>query len=139
MGVTPLMATAGLSVSTRDTRGNYGADAQSRALAMLGLLASAGADVNARVTDTSSRTGRIARPSSMTNREGQTALYGAINWGWADVVKFLLDHGARVDVADAAGKTPVDALAGNAGGRDHKAAEDVAALVRAAHKGKPGA
>jgi ankyrin repeat protein len=139
MGVTPLMVAAGLSVSTRDTRGSYGGDVQSRALAMLDLLVKAGADVDARVTDTSSRTGRIARASSMTSREGQTALYGAINWGWADVVRFLLDHGARVDVADAAGKTPIDALAGNAGGRDHKAAEDVAALVRAAARGKPGA
>jgi ankyrin repeat protein len=130
MGVTPAMVASGLSVSTRDTRGDYGSDAQQRAVATLELLVAAGADLNARVTDTSSRTGRIARPSSMTNREGQTALYGAINWGWADVVKFLLDHGARVDVTDAAGKSPRDAVAGNAGGRDHRAVEEVAKLIR---------
>src|SRR5690606_38029629 len=104
MGVTPFMAAAGLGVSVRDPRGNYDGDVESRALATLEILRQAGADVNARVTDTSSRTARIARPSSMTNRQGQTALYGAINWGWARVVQYLLDHGARVDIADAAGK-----------------------------------
>ena len=132
LGVTPLMAAAGLSVSTRDTRGDYSGDVQSRAIALLELLVAAGADVNARVTDTSSRTARIARPSSMTDREGQTALYGAINWGWAGVVKYLIAHGARTDVADARGKTPLDALTGGAGGRDHRPSEEVAALLHAA-------
>ena len=70
-------------------------DAQDHALAVLPVLLKAGADVNARVTDTSSRTAIIARPSSMTNRQGQTALFGAINWGWSRVVKYLLDNGAH--------------------------------------------
>jgi len=132
MGVTPFMAAAGLGVSVRDPRGNYDGDVESRALATLEILRQAGADVNARVTDTSSRTARIARPSSMTNRQGQTALYGAINWGWARVVQYLLDHGARVDIADAAGKTPLDAVVGNAGGRDHKTVPEVVAMIEAA-------
>jgi uncharacterized protein len=132
MGVTPLMMAGGLGSSVRDIRGSYAGDVQSRALPTLDLLIKAGADVNARVTDTSGHTAIIARPSSMTNRQGQTVLYGAINWGWPRVVKFLLDHGARVDIKDDAGKSIEDALVGKAGGRDHKSVEEVAALIRKA-------
>ena len=136
MGVTPLMAAAGLGVSTRDTRGSYvAAGVQAKSIQSIELLLKAGADVNFKVADTSGHTARIARPSSMTDRQGQTALYGAINWGWADVVKYLLAHGARVDVADAAGKTPLDASAGNAGGRDHKNVDDIVAMIKNATKG----
>jgi len=132
MGVTPLMAASGLGASQRDTRGSYGIDAQDRALAVLPLLINAGADVNARVSDTSSHTAIIARPSSMTNRQGQTALFGAINWAWPRVAKFLLDSGARVDVKDTSGKTVLDALTGNAGGRDFRASEEVVRLIKEA-------
>src|SRR6185295_19517623 len=104
------------------------------------ILLEAGADVNARITDTSGHTARIARPSTMTNRQGQTAIYGAINWGWTEVVKYLLDHGARVDVADASGKTPIDATKGNAGGRDYKKVDEIIAMIEkasVAQAGKP--
>ena len=129
MGVTPFMAAAGLGLSPRDTRGSYGPDAQDRALATLPLLLKAGADVNARVTDTSSHTALIARPSSMTNRQGQTALFGAVNWGWSRVVKYLLDNGARTDITDAAGKTLQDAMKGNAGGRDFRAVDEIPPMI----------
>jgi uncharacterized protein len=129
MGVTPFMAAAGLGLSPRDTRGSYGPDAQDRALAVLPVLLKAGADINARVTDTSSHTALIARPSSMTNRQGQTALFGAVNWGWSRVVKYLLDNGARTDVVDAAGKTLQDAMKGNAGGRDFRAVDEIPSLI----------
>jgi ankyrin repeat protein len=132
MGVTPLMAASGLGVSQRDTRGSYGPDAQDKSLVVLDQLIKAGANVNARVLDTSGHTALIARPSSMTTRQGQTAIFGAINWGWPKVVKFLLDNGADVTVKDAAGKTVADALAGKAGGRDFKAVEEVAALIKKA-------
>lgn len=131
MGVTPLMAAAGMGVSVRDPRGQYGSDVEARAIDTLRVLIDAGADVNARSTDTRSRTARIARPSTMTDRQGQTALYGAINWGWTDVVKFLLAQGARVDVADDRGRTPQDAAAGNAGGRDFRKVDAIIALVGA--------
>lgn len=130
MGLTPLMVASGLGVSIRDTRGAYGGDVQARALDTIAMLVQAGADVNARVTDTSSRTARIARPSTMTNRQGQTVIYGPISWGWARVVRYLLEHGASVTVADAAGKTPLDAIKGDAGGRDFKPVEEIAAMIR---------
>ena len=123
---------AGLGVGIFDTRAIYTGDVQSRALGAIELLLQAGADVNARVTDTSSHTARIARPSTMTDRQGQTALYGAINWGWARVVRYLLEHGASIQITDSAGKTPLDAIRGNAGGRDFKPADEVAALIREA-------
>jgi ankyrin repeat protein len=132
MGVTPFIAASGLGLSPRDTRGSYGPDAQDRSLAVLPLLLKAGADINARVSDTSSRTAIIARPSSMTNRQGQTALFGAINWGWSRVVKYLLDNGARTDIVDAAGKTVQDAMKGAAGGRDFRAKDDISSMIPAA-------
>ena len=101
-----------------------------RALATLELLVAAGADVNAKVTDIAGRTARIARISSMTDRDGQTALYGAVKFGWAHVVEFLLAHGAKTDVKDASGKTPLDAALGKAGGRDNVVSDEVAALLK---------
>ncbi|MEO8307637.1 MAG: ankyrin repeat domain-containing protein [Pseudomonadota bacterium] len=132
MGVTPLMAASGLGVSQRDTRGSYGPDAQDKSVIVLAQLIKAGANVNARVFDTSGHTALIARPSSMTTRQGQTAIFGAINWGWPKVVKFLVENGADLTVKDAAGRTVADALAGKAGGRDFKPSDEVASLIKKA-------
>jgi ankyrin repeat protein len=130
MGVTPLMAAAGMGVSPRDRRLNFGGDVQTRVIATLDALLAAGADVNAEVTDIASRTARIARISTMTERQGQTALYGAIKFGWARVVEYLLDHGARTDIKDDLGKSPLDAALGKTGGRDNTVSEEVAALLK---------
>ncbi len=82
MGVTPLMAAAGFGTSIRDIRGSHTApDAEARSIATMKILIAAGADVNARVTDTSGHTARIARPSAVTDRQGQTAIYGADQLG----------------------------------------------------------
>jgi hypothetical protein len=96
------------------------------------MLLEAGADVNARITDTSSRTAIIARPNATTDRQGQTAIFGTISREWPRVARFLLDNGARVDVKDAAGKTLLDALEGKAGGRDRPNNPQVAQILRSA-------
>src|SRR5690606_17221067 len=129
MGVTPLMAAAGMGVSVRDRRLVLDGDVESRVIATLGALLAAGADVNARVTDIHSRTARIARPSTMTDREGQTALYGAIKFGWTRVVEYLLEHGAAVDIVDALGKSPLDQALGRTGGRDNIVSEEIARML----------
>jgi ankyrin repeat protein len=134
MGVTPLMAAAGVGVSGRDRRIGLDGDIQARVIATLDVLLAAGADVNARITDIDSRTARIARISTMTERNGQTALYGAVKFGWAHVVEYLLAHGAKADVVDALGKSPLNAALGQTGGRDNTVSEEIAAMLRTATK-----
>jgi len=147
MGVTPLMAASGIGFLVGATSGGQGPivgvdQQEDYAISVIGMLIKAGADVNARITDTSSRTAVIARPSSMTNRQGQTALFGAVGNGdsvsrpegrsWTRVAKFLIDNGARLDIKDAAGKTIFDALQGKAGGRDKPSSEQMVRLIKEA-------
>jgi len=139
MGVTPLMAAAGIGFSTNDPRPLFEGDMQGRALATLEVLVRAGADVNARITDTSSHTARIARPSTVTDRQGQTAIYGPIIWSWTRVAQFLIAHGAKVDVTDAMGRTPLNTLTDDIARRDQKAAEEMTALIRSASAAPQGA
>jgi ankyrin repeat protein len=113
MGVTPLMAAAGLGVREPGFGANRAPDFASKAIeaetiASLEILLAAGANVNAAVTDIESRTARIARQSSVTDRQGQTALHSAAGRGWPDVVAFLLAHGANPAAKDDKGKTPLD-------------------------------
>jgi ankyrin repeat protein len=135
MGVTPLMAASGIGYGDGSSRAGVqalGPDPEANALAVLRMLLQAGADVNARITDTSSRTAVIARPSAMTDREGQTAIFGTISRGWAQVAKLLLDSGARVDIRDAKGRGLREALEGKAGGRDEPASDEVRQVLAAA-------
>jgi ankyrin repeat protein len=130
-GITPLLAAAG-HVSGRGGRPDA-EQAQARAIELLDVLLAAGADINAKITDNHSRTANVGRqPNAVTEREGQTALFGAVKFGWADVVEFLLAKGADPNVKDALGKTPLDAALGRVGGRDNTVSEEVAALLRAA-------
>jgi hypothetical protein len=136
MGVTPLIAATSLGVrdsnfgSSRAPRFDIDPDVEDKTIASLEILLAAGADINARVTDTHSRTARIARQSQMTDREGQTGLYAAAGKGWTRVVEFMIEHGADIEVVDAAGQTPLDAATGGLtrGGGVH---EEVAALLGA--------
>jgi uncharacterized protein len=96
-GVTPFMAAAG--IGTRTGGGVLGPgvpdNVVSLSLETMEILRQAGADVNARITDITSLTARIARTNTLTGREGQTALDFARDTKRSDVVKYLLEHGAR--------------------------------------------
>ena len=125
MGVTPLMAAAGIGTRTGQSVLGPGppADVEARSMETMAILIKAGADVNARITDTTSLTARIARASTMTNREGQTTLFFAVQSGRAAVVRFLLDHGAKVDAMGDSGRALLNAAKDNV---------EIAAMIRAA-------
>jgi ankyrin repeat protein len=112
-GISPVMAAAGYGSVECDPRG-YGPgiphyvtpDVEQKSIDALTVLLDAGADVNQRTTAERGR----------DNGRGQTALFGAAFWGWNDVVKFLVERGAKIDAADTRGLTAVDAALGKAGG-----------------------
>jgi ankyrin repeat protein len=130
-GITPVMAAAGLGSVECDPRG-YGpgiphymtADVEEKSIETLTLLLDAGANIHARTTSS-----RAAARSA-----GRTALFGAAFWGWSDVVDFLVARGAKIDVAEQGGLTPVDAALGRAGGHGRGSTievfEDTAARLR---------
>jgi len=102
---------------------------QERAIKTISLLLDAGADINARVTDTSSYTALIPRHNAMTDRQGQTAIFGPGKWGWMDVAEFLVANGADVNVVDDFGKTPVDSARAQAGGEQEEIWEELAVYL----------
>ncbi len=114
-GITPLMAAAGLGTKEEDTTARKKTEAE--AIASIKLCLDAGVDVNA------------------ADNQGDTALHGAAQKGWDQVVQFLVDHGAKLDVKDKKGHTPLDAangLMGNGGfdGSRRDVHESTAALLR---------
>jgi uncharacterized protein len=134
-GVTPLMVAAGMGCKSgpehlvSDLRGDYSGDVQSRAIGTIALLIKAGADINARVTDTTSYTARVVRGGTLTDREGETALYGAIQWGWPKVVRYLIDHGAAVDMKDDHGRSPLEAATKGVGLKGFHMNKSIVALL----------
>ncbi|MEJ0008656.1 MAG: ankyrin repeat domain-containing protein [Steroidobacteraceae bacterium] len=116
LGITPLMAAAGIGSTTVDTRARF--RNEQKCISAAKLLLAAGVDVNA------------------TNNNGQTALHGAAQSGWNGFVQLLADHGAALDAKDRFGSTPLDIASGKvgtsgrpgvgAGGEVHK---DTAALL----------
>jgi ankyrin repeat protein len=142
MGVTPLMAAAGVGVREPGFGANRAPDftsksIESETIASLQILLDAGADVNASITDIQSRTARIARQSSMTERQGQTALHQAAGRGWADVVAYLLEHGANPAAKDMLGRTPLDLATTAVQGRPVPNGERIAEMLKAATAGAP--
>jgi ankyrin repeat protein len=114
-GMTPIMAAAGLGTKEEDTTGRKKTEAE--AIASIELCLAAGADVNA------------------VDNQGDTALHGAAQKGDDQVVQFLADHGAKLDVKDKKGRTPLDAangLMGNGGfdGSRRDVHESTVALLR---------
>jgi len=133
MGVTPLMAAAGLGMGRSSPRFNPNApDAQDRSIATLELLLAAGADVNARITDVTSRTARMGRGGTLPERGGQSALFGAVQWAWPSVAQYLIDHGAEVAVRDDRSVSPLDAAVGRAGSADNHPSPEVAKILQTA-------
>lgn len=114
-GIGPLMAAAGLGTAEQDTTGRYKTEAQ--AIESIRILLEAGLDVNA------------------ADRRGRTALHGAALQGYNEVVRYLASVGARLDVEDGSGYTPLDTALGLAGGfgftgREGVLREDTAAVIR---------
>jgi ankyrin repeat protein len=114
-GITPLLAAAGLGTKEEDTTARKKTEAD--AIASIKLCLDAGVDVNA------------------ADNQGDTALHGAAQKGWDQVAQFLVDHGAKLDVKDKKGHTPLDAamgLMGNGGfdGSRRDVHESTAALLR---------
>ncbi len=84
-GTTPLMAAAGVNWVVAQTY-TESKEAQMEAVK---LCLEKGADVNAK------------------NSMGITAIIGAANRGADDILEFLVQHGARLDVKDKEGRTPL--------------------------------
>jgi ankyrin repeat protein len=97
LGITPLMAAAGVGSTTIDTRGRFRDEQQCIESAKL-VLAAGGVDINA------------ARDN------GQTAVHGAALWGWNTFVQFLADKGANLQAADHDGMKALDVALGKVGG-----------------------
>jgi ankyrin repeat protein len=95
-GINPVMAAAGLGSKEEDTVGRR--KTEKDAIDSIELCLKAGADINA------------------VDSRGQTALHGAAQKGWDQVVRYLAGHGAKLDVKDKKGLTPLDAATGLAGG-----------------------
>ena len=101
-------------------------------IATLEILRSAGADVNARITDVTSRTARWGRGSLLSERNGQSAIFGAVQWAWPRVVQYLVDHGADVAIVDDRRVSPLDAALGRAGSPDNHPSPEVAKILQTA-------
>lgn len=95
-GINPLMAAAGLGSKEEDTVGRKKTEAD--AIDAIKVCLEGGVDINT------------------ADGRGQTALYGAALMGYDEVVKFLLEHGAKPDIKDQRGFTALDAAEGKAAG-----------------------
>jgi ankyrin repeat protein len=132
-GVTPFMTAAGIGTRIGSSVLGPGVreDVVTRSLETMEILRAAGADVNARITDVTSLTARIARDNTLTGRQGQTTLHYAAETGRTAVVKYLLDHGAKVDVLDDMSRTAVDIAKARRGGSESTSQEILTLLERA--------
>jgi ankyrin repeat protein len=114
--ITPLMAAVGMSGSSRGGVGSAlpsgsnakKTDVQDRVIQVIDLLLEAGADINARVVDSRTRTAKLVAYIQGRDHEGQTAIFSAAEAGWDKVVKHMIDRGADPTVRDAAGKYALD-------------------------------
>jgi len=99
-GTTPLMAAAGVgSKAPKYTRRDVATPSSSgappdndRTLEAVKIALEAGADVNA------------------ANEAGDTALHGAASGGYTEVIQLLADNGAKLNVKNNSGRTPLEAM-----------------------------
>jgi ankyrin repeat protein len=114
MGFTPFLVAAGV---TPGAGGGGSAPNTTPNTALLDLMIQHGANVNAQVTGTRSYSMRVSY-NPPPNKEGTSALHGAVQAGRTDLVRYLLDKGAAPELVDANGKKPIDLLdVAAAGGR----------------------
>jgi ankyrin repeat protein len=110
MGLTPFLVAAGVGFGGSGTGLAASTSAGGPAnMAIMDLLVQHGADVNAQVTGTKTYSMRVSRAPSST--EGMTALHVAAQRGTTDVVRYLVEKGAKTDLPDSSGRKPID-LAG---------------------------
>ena len=88
--------------------------------------------MNGRITDITSKTARMGRGSLISERGGQSALFGAVQWAWPRVVQYLIDHGAEVAIVDDRRVSPLDAALGRAGSSDNRPSPEVAKILQTA-------
>jgi ankyrin repeat protein len=118
MGLSPFLYVTGITSSTyNELRGGGGGGGGTLNTELLDLMIKHGADVNAQVNGAATYSGRIARavtgdPVNTKTNEGMTALHVAVRSQNTSLVRYLLDHGARTDIVDASGRTPLDVLNG---------------------------
>jgi uncharacterized protein len=126
--MTATLAASGMGSVDADTRGYYTtADVQERAIAALDLMLTHGGPIN-------SPAGQFA----------QVPLHGAAFWGWNQVVEYLLQKGADINLPDSRGYTAVDYAMGRAGGNSrggqrvdvHKDTADLL-VAKGGHAGTP--
>ena len=115
MGLSPWLYAAGVTSGTyNEGRGGGGGNVDT---SLLDLMLQHGADVNGQVTGAASYSGRIARaltgdPVNTKSNEGMTALHVAVRARNTSLVQYLIGKGARTDIKDASGRTPLDVLDG---------------------------
>ena len=74
----------------------------------------------------------MARSSTLPEQGGQSALFGAVQWAWPRVVKYLIDHGAQVAIEDDRGVSPLDGATGRKGIKDNRPSPAVAKILQTA-------
>jgi hypothetical protein len=84
------------------------------------------------MTDVTSLTARMGRGSTLQERGGQSALFGAVQYAWPRVAQYLIDHGAEVAIVDDRGVSPLDAALGRAGSADNHPSPEVAKILQTA-------